>query len=75
MKIQAVVRSFLQKRRAKRRIKAAVLIQTVWRAYLARNRLRLQKEAQVRAMQHKAATVIQVGFIMQLMMKRTVHQM
>ncbi|XP_072244866.1 abnormal spindle-like microcephaly-associated protein [Leuresthes tenuis] len=64
MKIQTVVRSFLLKRRAKRRIKAAVLIQTVWRAYLARNRLRLKKEAQVRAMQHKAATVIQAQWRM-----------
>ncbi|KAM4548144.1 abnormal spindle-like microcephaly-associated protein [Odontesthes bonariensis] len=64
IKIQAVVRSFLQKRRAERQIKAAVLIQTVWRAYRARKRLRLKKEAQVRALQHKAATVIQAQWRM-----------
>lgn len=61
VKIQLVVRSFLQRRRAKRWNQAAVTIQTVWRGYAARNRLRLKKEAQLRAQQHEAATVIQVG--------------
>lgn len=60
-KIQLVVRSFLQKRRAKRQNQAATIIQSVWRGYAARNRLRLKKEAQLRALQHEAATVIQVG--------------
>lgn len=61
MKIQVVVRSFLQNRRTKRQNHAAVIIQSVWRGYAARNRLRLEKEAQLLALQHKAATVIQVG--------------
>lgn len=61
VKIQLVVRSFLQRRRAKRQNRAAALIQSVWRGYAARNRLRLEKEAQLRALQHEAATVIQVG--------------
>lgn len=61
LKIQVLVRSFLQKRRAKRQNGAAVIIQSVWRTYAARNRLRLQKEAQRLALQHKAAAVIQVG--------------
>lgn len=61
VKIQVVVRSFLQKRRAKRQIQSAVIIQSVWRGYVARNRLRLKKQAQLRALQHEAATVIQVG--------------
>lgn len=61
VKIQVVVRSFLQKRRAKKQIQSAVIIQSVWRGYVARNRLRLKKQAQLRALQHEAATVIQVG--------------
>ncbi|MEQ2286083.1 hypothetical protein AMECASPLE_038467, partial [Ameca splendens] len=61
MKIQVVVRRFLMRRRAERQNQAATIIQSVWRGYLARNRLRMQKEAQLRALQHKAATVIQVG--------------
>lgn len=61
VKIQAVVRRFLQKRRAERQNRAAVIIQSVWRGYAARHWLRLKKEAQLRAEQHKAATVIQVG--------------
>lgn len=60
-KIQLAVRRFLQKRRAVRQNQAAVIIQSVWRGYAARNRLRLKKEAQLRALQHEAATVIQVG--------------
>ncbi|XP_036971161.1 abnormal spindle-like microcephaly-associated protein isoform X1 [Acanthopagrus latus] len=63
-KIQLVVRSFLQRRRAKRWNQAAVTIQTVWRGYAARNRLRLKKEAQLRAQQHEAATVIQAQWRM-----------
>ncbi|XP_029002056.1 abnormal spindle-like microcephaly-associated protein isoform X2 [Betta splendens] len=59
MKIQALVRSFLLKRRTQRRNRAAVVIQAVWRGSAARNRLRLQREAQCVALQHKAATVIQ----------------
>lgn len=61
LKIQTVVRNFLQKKRAKRQNQAAVTIQKVWRGYAARNRLRLKKKAQLRAQQHEAATVIQVG--------------
>lgn len=60
MKIQLVVRSFLQKRRAKRQKEAAAVIQAVWRGFVARNRLRLQKQAHLRALQHQAATLIQV---------------
>ena len=61
-KIQLLVRTFLQKRRGVRQNRAAVLLQSVWRGHAARNRLRLQREAQVRALQSEAATVIQVGF-------------
>lgn len=60
MKIQAVVRRFLWKHRTKRQNRAAVVIQAVWRGYAARDRLRLQKEARRVALQHKAATMIQV---------------
>ncbi|XP_029284980.1 abnormal spindle-like microcephaly-associated protein isoform X2 [Cottoperca gobio] len=64
VKIQLVVRSFLQKRRAKRQNQAAVVIQSVWRGYVACNRLRLKKRAQLRALQHEAATVIQAQWRM-----------
>uniref|UniRef100_A0A3Q3L8L7 Calponin-homology (CH) domain-containing protein n=1 Tax=Labrus bergylta TaxID=56723 RepID=A0A3Q3L8L7_9LABR len=60
-KIQLLVRSFLQRRRAQRQNEAAVLIQSLWRGYAARHRMRLQKEAQLRTLQHNAATVIQVA--------------
>lgn len=60
MKIQVFVRNFLQRRRAKRQNQAAVVIQTSWRGYAARKKLRLRKQAQLRAMQHEAATIIQV---------------
>ncbi|XP_015826622.3 abnormal spindle-like microcephaly-associated protein [Nothobranchius furzeri] len=58
-KIQLAVRRFLQKRRAERQNGAAVVIQAFWRGYSARNRMRLEEEARIRAVQHKAATVIQ----------------
>ncbi|XP_031725631.1 abnormal spindle-like microcephaly-associated protein [Anarrhichthys ocellatus] len=64
MKIQLAVRSFLQKRRAKRQNHAAVIIQSVWRGFLSRNRLRLKQQAQLQALQHEAATVIQAQWRM-----------
>ncbi|KAM9358495.1 abnormal spindle-like microcephaly-associated protein [Symphorus nematophorus] len=69
VKIQLVVRRFLQKRRAKRQNQAAVVIQSVWRGYAARNWLRLKKEAQLRVVQHEAATVIQAQWRMFLAMR------
>lgn len=61
VKIQAVVRRFLQKRRTEKQNRAVVVIQAMWRGFAARNRLKLEKEAQLRALQHKVATIIQVG--------------
>lgn len=60
VKIQLLVRNFLQKRRDKKQNRAAVAIQSAWRSYAARNRLRLKREAEVRARRHGAAIVIQV---------------
>uniref|UniRef100_A0A671VNX9 Assembly factor for spindle microtubules n=1 Tax=Sparus aurata TaxID=8175 RepID=A0A671VNX9_SPAAU len=60
VKIQLVVRSFLQRRRAKRQNQAAVIIQSIWRRYAARNRLRLKKEKTKR--ENSAAKVIQAVF-------------
>ncbi|XP_035996706.1 abnormal spindle-like microcephaly-associated protein isoform X3 [Fundulus heteroclitus] len=59
MKLQAVVRGFLRRRRAQRQTRAATIIQSFWRGHSARNRLRMQKEAELLALQHKAASVIQ----------------
>ncbi|KAK2908196.1 abnormal spindle-like microcephaly-associated protein [Channa argus] len=64
VKIQVVVRTFLQKQMAKRQSQAAVIIQSTWRGYVARNRLKLQKQAQRLALQHKAATIIQAHWRM-----------
>lgn len=74
VKIQLVVRSFLQRRRATRQNQAAVIIQSVWRGYAARNRLRLEKAAQLRALQHEAAAVIQVGVYAYVGMKCAVNK-
>uniref|UniRef100_A0A3Q2EB31 Calponin-homology (CH) domain-containing protein n=1 Tax=Cyprinodon variegatus TaxID=28743 RepID=A0A3Q2EB31_CYPVA len=68
LKIQVVVRRFLMKRRVKRQNEAAIVIQSAWRRHLAQNWLRKQKEAQLRDLQHKAASenhaaeVIQAAF-------------
>ncbi|XP_068176408.1 abnormal spindle-like microcephaly-associated protein [Antennarius striatus] len=64
VKIQLLVRTFLQRRRAERQNRAAVLIQSVWRGFATRNRLRLEKRAQLLALQHKAAAVIQAQWRM-----------
>lgn len=61
VKIQRVVRKFLQKRRAEQQSLAATTIQAAWRGHAVRNRLRREREAQFQALLHKAATVIQVG--------------
>uniref|UniRef100_A0AAQ5YNQ3 Calponin-homology (CH) domain-containing protein n=1 Tax=Amphiprion ocellaris TaxID=80972 RepID=A0AAQ5YNQ3_AMPOC len=64
VKIQVVARRFLQKCRAKRQSQAAVIIQSFWRGYVTRKRLRLKKEAQLRTVQHEAATVVQAQWRM-----------
>lgn len=61
VKIQKVVRNYLQKRRAKKQNEAAVVIQAIWRGHAVRNRVRCETEARLQASQHKAAAVIQVG--------------
>lgn len=60
-KIQVAVQSFLRRRRAKRQNHGSIIIQSVWRGFVARKRLRLEKEARLRVLQHGAATIIQVG--------------
>lgn len=52
---------FLQKSRAKQQNLAATIIQASWRGHAVRIRLRCEREAQFQALQHKAATLIQVG--------------
>ncbi|XP_052446988.1 abnormal spindle-like microcephaly-associated protein homolog [Carassius gibelio] len=58
-KIQALVRKFILRRRMIRQNKAAIMIQTFWRGYLAREKLRVLKKEKQFALQNAAATVIQ----------------
>lgn len=61
VKIQKVVRNFLQKCRDKKQNQAAMVIQAVWRGHAVRNGLRREKRARLQASQHQAATLLQVG--------------
>uniref|UniRef100_A0A3B1KFX3 Calponin-homology (CH) domain-containing protein n=1 Tax=Astyanax mexicanus TaxID=7994 RepID=A0A3B1KFX3_ASTMX len=61
-KIQAVVKSFLQKRRLKRRNRAATVIQAFWRGYSAQKELKRMKEAKRYTTQNRAAVLIQTLF-------------
>ncbi|XP_056303661.1 abnormal spindle-like microcephaly-associated protein [Danio aesculapii] len=58
-KIQALVRKYLLKRRLIRQNKAAIVIQTLWRGYSAREKLRVLKKERHYALQNAAATLIQ----------------
>ncbi|KAI4876255.1 hypothetical protein NFI96_005175 [Prochilodus magdalenae] len=58
-KIQALVRSFIQKRRLNRQNRAATLIQAFWRGYSAQKELKSMKEAKRFAIQNRAAVLIQ----------------
>ncbi|XP_054645334.1 abnormal spindle-like microcephaly-associated protein [Dunckerocampus dactyliophorus] len=64
LKIQVVVRHFLQRRRAKKQCAASIIIQSVWRGYVTRKTLRTKKETELRNIQHQAATVIQAQWRM-----------
>ncbi|CAM4655663.1 unnamed protein product [Leuciscus chuanchicus] len=61
-KIQAIVRKFILRRRMIRQNKAAIKIQTFWRGYSAREKLRVLKKEKYFALQNAAATVIQSAF-------------
>ncbi|KAF4097765.1 hypothetical protein G5714_021773 [Onychostoma macrolepis] len=58
-KIQALVRKFILRRRMIRQSKAAIVIQTFWRGYVALEKLRVLKKEKQFALQNAAATVIQ----------------
>uniref|UniRef100_A0A8C1ZHK3 Abnormal spindle microtubule assembly n=1 Tax=Cyprinus carpio TaxID=7962 RepID=A0A8C1ZHK3_CYPCA len=58
-KIQALVRKFILRRRMIRENKAAIMIQTFCRGYVAREKLRVLKKEKQFALQNAAATVIQ----------------
>ncbi|KAJ0065354.1 hypothetical protein NL108_007574 [Boleophthalmus pectinirostris] len=64
LKIQCLVRKFLQRRRAVRQSHAAAVLQAAWRGYVARRELRRLKQAQLRLLQTRAATVIQANWRM-----------
>lgn len=59
-KIQGLVRTFILRRRMAREHEAAIKIQTFWRGYNAREKLRVLKKERDFALQNAAATVIQV---------------
>ncbi|KAM9824658.1 abnormal spindle-like microcephaly-associated protein [Neosynchiropus ocellatus] len=59
VKIQTLVRDFLQRRRDQDRARAALVIQTVWRGFVVRRRLRREQEAALQLKQDIAATLIQ----------------
>uniref|UniRef100_A0A8C2A7X9 Abnormal spindle microtubule assembly n=1 Tax=Cyprinus carpio TaxID=7962 RepID=A0A8C2A7X9_CYPCA len=63
-KIQAVVRKFILRRRMIQQNKAAIRIQTFWRGYVAREKLRVLKKEKQFAIQnhHHAALLIQTAF-------------
>uniref|UniRef100_A0A8C1KM74 Abnormal spindle microtubule assembly n=1 Tax=Cyprinus carpio TaxID=7962 RepID=A0A8C1KM74_CYPCA len=72
-KIQALVRKFILRRRMIRQNKAAIMIQTFCRGYVAREKLRVLKKEKQFALQNAAATVIQVysglrQYVMQLIL-------
>ncbi|KAM8883350.1 abnormal spindle-like microcephaly-associated protein isoform 2-T2 [Synchiropus picturatus] len=59
VKIQTLVRNFLQRRRDQNRARAALVIQTMWRGFEVRRRLRREQEAALQLKQDIAATLIQ----------------
>ncbi|KTF72408.1 hypothetical protein cypCar_00045203, partial [Cyprinus carpio] len=61
-KIQALVRKFILRRRMIRQNKAALMIQTFCRGYVAREKLRVLKKEKQFALQNAAATVIQAHY-------------
>ncbi|KAL0160081.1 hypothetical protein M9458_043806, partial [Cirrhinus mrigala] len=50
---------FILRRRMIRQNKAAIMLQTFWRGYVAREKLRVLKKEKQLALQNAAATVIQ----------------
>ncbi|XP_077440379.1 abnormal spindle-like microcephaly-associated protein [Vanacampus margaritifer] len=59
VKIQALVRRFLQQRRTKKQHAASIVIQSVWRGFLTRKKLRMNKERELQIKRNRAATIIQ----------------
>uniref|UniRef100_A0A8C6UT50 Abnormal spindle microtubule assembly n=1 Tax=Neogobius melanostomus TaxID=47308 RepID=A0A8C6UT50_9GOBI len=60
LKIQSLVRRFLQRRRVVRQSQAAAVIQKVWRGYVFRKEIKRRQEARLGLLRTKAATAIQV---------------
>ncbi|XP_069050242.1 abnormal spindle-like microcephaly-associated protein [Lepisosteus oculatus] len=59
LKIQSAVLRFLQRRRNERKNMAALLIQTSWRGYIGRQKVREMKREQLHILQNSAAATIQ----------------
>lgn len=58
--IQSSVISFLAKRRLKKKVNAALIIQKCWRRVLAQRRLLMLRREKLEKIQNKSASVIQV---------------
>uniref|UniRef100_A0A4X1SVC3 Abnormal spindle-like microcephaly-associated protein homolog n=1 Tax=Sus scrofa TaxID=9823 RepID=A0A4X1SVC3_PIG len=60
--IQSAVITFLTKRRLKKEVKAAVVIQKNWRRILAQRKLLMLKKEKLEKVQNQSASVIQASF-------------
>ncbi|XP_037105159.1 abnormal spindle-like microcephaly-associated protein [Syngnathus acus] len=58
-KIQALVKRFLLRCRAKKQNAASIIIQSAWRGFVTRKKLQMEKEAELLIRRNQAATIIQ----------------
>lgn len=68
--IQSAVITFLTKRRLKKEVNAAVVIQKNWRRILAQRKLLMLKKEKLEKVQNQSASVIQVWWSEFLSLKR-----
>ncbi|XP_061680252.1 abnormal spindle-like microcephaly-associated protein isoform X2 [Syngnathoides biaculeatus] len=69
VKIQMVVKRFLQRCRGKKQNAASIVIQSAWRGFVTRKKLQMKKEAELHIIQNRAATIIQAQWKMFSAMK------
>ncbi|XP_057697772.1 abnormal spindle-like microcephaly-associated protein [Corythoichthys intestinalis] len=64
VKIQAAVRHFLQRHRAKKQYAASTIIKSAWRGFVTRKKLQIEKEKELWIIRERAATIIQAQWRM-----------